>query len=102
MIAAQGSFQTAFDECSNSYAQMDGQINGLHASWHGDAASIYQSAMVDWLDDFSKVNAALDRMLEQLSKNTGVYTDVHADTSDKAAQVAQTMANGGGLPNFPI
>ena len=35
MTAAQGSFQTALDETTGSYAQMDGQIEGLRASWSG-------------------------------------------------------------------
>jgi len=102
MIAAQRSFQTAVDESSNSYAQMDGQIDGLQGSWHGDAATIYHSAMTDWLNDFATVNDALDRMLQQLSQNTGVYANVHSDTNEKAQKVAQSMAAGGGLPNFPI
>ncbi|SEO99414.1 WXG100 family type VII secretion target [Actinacidiphila rubida] len=102
MTAAQGTFQTALDETSNSYAQMDGQIMGLQSSWQGDAANIYHNAMQEWLSDFSKVNAALQRMLEQLSANTGVYANVHSDTQDQANRLAQSMGSGGGLPNFPI
>lgn len=100
MVAAQSSFQTALDETSSSYAQMDGQIVGLQASWNGDAASIYHNAMQEWLSDFSRVNSALQRMLEQLSANTQVYDNVHTDTQDRANQVAQSV--GSGLPNFPI
>ncbi|MGW7673281.1 WXG100 family type VII secretion target [Streptomyces sp. NPDC054775] len=101
MVAAQGSFQTALDETSRSYAQMDGQIMGLHGSWSGDAASIFSNAMQEWLNDFNQVNGALQRMLEQLSANTNVYGNVHTDTQDKANQVAQAMAQSG-LPNFAV
>jgi len=102
MVAAQSTFQTALDQTSSSYSQMDGQIVGLQASWQGDAASIYHQAMQEWLNDFSRVNAALQRMLETLSSNTHVYANVHSDTQSTASRVASAMASGGGLPNFPI
>lgn len=102
MVSAQGTFQSALDMTTSSYAQMDGQIVGLQASWHGDAASIYHQAMQEWLNDFNKVNSALQRMLETLSSNTNVYANVHSDTESTASRVASAMASGGGLPNFPI
>lgn len=102
MVGAQSAFQTALDETTSSYAQMDGQIVGLSGSWQGNAASIYHQAMQDWLTDFSRVNAALQRMLSSLSSNTQVYANVHSDTQHKASQVAQTIGSGGGLAGFPI
>ncbi|MDT0464429.1 MULTISPECIES: WXG100 family type VII secretion target [Streptomyces] len=102
MTAAQGSFQTALDETTSSYAQMDGQIEGLRASWSGDAANIYHNAMQEWLNDFDKVNQALRTMLEKLAQNTNVYANTHENTQQQAQQVAQQMGSGNiGLPGFP-
>ncbi|MEV7393537.1 MULTISPECIES: WXG100 family type VII secretion target [unclassified Streptomyces] len=102
MTAAQGSFQTALDETTGSYAQMDGQIEGLRASWSGDAANVYHNAMQEWLNDFDKVNQALRTMLEKLAQNTNVYANTHENTHQQAQQVAQQMASGNiGLPGFP-
>ncbi|MEV5955445.1 WXG100 family type VII secretion target [Streptomyces sp. NPDC059629] len=102
MTAAQGSFQTALDETTGSYAQMDGQIEGLRASWSGEAANVYHNAMQEWLNDFDKVNQALRTMLEKLAQNTNVYANTHENTQQQAQQVAQQMASGNiGLPGFP-
>lgn len=101
MTAAQGTFQTALDDSTSSYAQMDGQIDGLRASWTGDAANVYTQAMQQWLEDFNTVNNALRTMLEKLSANTNVYANTHEDTAQVAQQVAQNIASGvTGLPGF--
>lgn len=103
MTAAQGTFQTALDEASGSYAQMEGQIDGLRGSWSGEAAQIYHQAMQDWLSDFQKVNQALTTMLEKLAANTNVYANTHENTQQIAGQVASAMASGvTGLPGFPV
>ncbi|MEW2520813.1 WXG100 family type VII secretion target [Actinacidiphila alni] len=101
MTAAQGTFQTALDHGATSYAQMAGQIEGLSASWTGDASSIYSGAMQAWLDDFNKVNQALRTMLEKLQQNTHVYANTHEETQQTAHQVAQNIASGvTALPGF--
>ncbi|WP_371502788.1 WXG100 family type VII secretion target [Kitasatospora sp. NBC_00374] len=103
MTAAQGSFQTALDEASNSYANVEGQVEALQASWRGQAASIYNQAMHDWLTDFQKLNGALATMLETLSANTHVYANTHEDTTQVAHQVAQQISAGNpGLAGFPL
>jgi len=103
MTAAQSTFQTALDDATSSYSQMDGQIEGLQASWSGDAANVYTQAMQQWLEDFNTVNQALRTMLEKLSSNTNVYANTHENTQQVANQVAQTVGSGnfGGLPGFP-
>ncbi len=103
MTAAQGSFQSALDEATSSYAQMDGQIEGLQANWTGDAARVYTQAMGQWLEDFNTVNQALRTMLEKLSANTNVYANTHENTQQTANQVAQAIGSGnlGGLAGFP-
>ncbi|MFJ6836858.1 WXG100 family type VII secretion target [Streptomyces sp. NPDC091209] len=101
MTAAQGSFQHALDESTNAYVQMDGQIEGLRASWSGEAAQIYSQAMQEWLADFQKVNQALTQMLENLASNTKVYANTHENTQQLANQLAQSMGSGAtGLPGF--
>ncbi|MFC1408811.1 WXG100 family type VII secretion target [Streptacidiphilus sp. N1-12] len=101
MTAAQGTFQNALDETTSSYSQMDGQIEGLQASWSGDAANVYTQAMQQWLEDFNTVNGALRTMLEKLSSNTNVYANTHEDTQQVAQQVAQNISSGAvGLPGF--
>ncbi|MFD8542566.1 WXG100 family type VII secretion target [Streptomyces sp. NPDC059649] len=102
MTAAQHTFQTTLDEATSSYAQMDGQIEGLRASWSGQASTIYQGAMQAWLSDFTQVNQALRTMLEKLGQNTNIYADTHENTQQQANQVAQAMGSGAvGLPGFP-
>ncbi|GAA3760153.1 WXG100 family type VII secretion target [Streptomyces tremellae] len=102
MKRAQGTFQTAVDESSSSYSNMEGQIEALGPAWTGQAATIFHGAMGKWLEDFRTVNQQLQRMLETLSQNTGVYANVHSDTEDKAQQVQQLISSGnlGGLPGF--
>lgn len=100
MIAARGTFQTALESSQSSYSQMDGQIMGLQGSWQGDASNVYHQAMQEWLNDFTKVNSALQQMLEQLVSNTTVYDGVHTNTNDTASRVASAM--GSGLPNFRV
>ncbi|MDX2705659.1 WXG100 family type VII secretion target [Actinacidiphila glaucinigra] len=101
MSSAQSSFQAALDDTSGAYAQMQGQIEGLQASWGGEAANIYHGAMQQWLNDFSRVNQALGLMLEKLSQNTNVYANTHDATQDQARQAAQQISGGTvGLPGF--
>ncbi|MCH0567243.1 WXG100 family type VII secretion target [Streptomyces sp. MUM 2J] len=101
MTTAQGTFQTALDEAMGAYAQMDGQIEGLRASWSGEAANIYHTAMQEWLTDFDRVNQALRTMLEKLAQNTRIYADTHENTQMEAQQIAQQMGSGVvGLPGF--
>jgi WXG100 family type VII secretion target len=102
MTAAQNTFQTALDDASNSYAQIEGQIEALQGSWTGEAATIYGQAMQQWLQDFRTVNQALATMLEKLAQNTNVYANTHQNTEQVASQVAQTIGSGAtGLPGFP-
>ncbi|MBY8888873.1 WXG100 family type VII secretion target [Streptomyces sp. PTM05] len=102
MTAAQQTFQSALDEATSSYAQMDGQVEGLQSNWTGEAATIYHNAMQEWLADFDKVNQALRTMLEKLAQNTNVYANTHENTQQQAQQVAQQMGSGSvGLPGFP-
>jgi WXG100 family type VII secretion target len=95
---------TDFEEClagtTASYNMMHTQIEAAAASWSGDAASTYQVAMQSWLEDFSKVNAALNRMLETLATNRGVYAQTHAATQDDAARLRSQMSGGISLPGF--
>ncbi|SEL31047.1 WXG100 family type VII secretion target [Streptacidiphilus jiangxiensis] len=102
MTTAQGTFQTALDDTTRSYAQVEGQIEALQASWTGEAATIFNQAMTQWLEDFRSVNNALSTMLEKLAQNTNVYANTHADTEQVAQQVAQTIGSGnyGGLPGL--
>ncbi|MFF2141676.1 WXG100 family type VII secretion target [Kitasatospora sp. NPDC058190] len=102
MTAAQGTFQHAVDEATTSYANVEGQVEALAASWTGQAASIYTQAMQQWLADFQKLNQALTTMLETLAANTHVYANTHQDTEQVAHQVAQQVASGGGLVGFPL
>lgn len=101
MQAAQGSFQTAVDETTRTYTQMEGQISSLAASWTGDAASTYLGAMQEWLSEFQQVRAALGRMLETLGGNSNVYVTVHGNTQAQAAAVGKQIATPA-LPSFPI
>ncbi|MFD8820503.1 WXG100 family type VII secretion target [Streptomyces sp. NPDC059627] len=100
MITARGAFQDALGHTTSAYSQMDGQISSLVGSWSGDASNVFQQAMQEWLADFSKVNAALQKMLDQLVANTSVYDGVHGTTLDSATGVRSAMGNG--LPNFQI
>lgn len=103
MTAAQGAFQHALDESSSAYAQMEGQIEGLHGSWSGEAAQIYSQAMQEWLADFRQVNQALASMLENLAANTKVYANTHENTEQLASQLAQNIGSGvTGLAGFPV
>ena len=103
MKAAQGTFQTALDETSQTYSQMTGQIEGLLSAWTGQAATIYNGAMQKWLEDFNVVNVNLRLMLEKLQSNTGVYANTHEDTQQQANQVQQLISGGNfsGLQGFP-
>ncbi|MFI9274615.1 WXG100 family type VII secretion target [Kitasatospora sp. NPDC052896] len=103
MTAAQHTFQNALDHASTSYAQVEGQIEALSASWTGQAANIYQQAMQEWLADFRTVNQALTTMLEKLGSHTNIYANTHQDTEQVASQVAQQISAGGtGLAGFPV
>jgi WXG100 family type VII secretion target len=102
MQQAQSAFQDALDHASSAFSQMDGQIEGLQASWTGQAAQIFQNAMQQWLEDLSRVNSSLSTMLETLHNNTGVYANTHADTQQQANSVRQQISSGSmGLPGFP-
>ncbi|MEU9133299.1 WXG100 family type VII secretion target [Kitasatospora sp. NPDC048540] len=102
MTAAQGTFQNAVDSATSSYAQIEGQVEALHGSWQGEAATIYGQAMQEWLADFRSLNQALTKMLETLSANTHVYANTHQDTSQVAHQVAAQVSAGSGLVGFPL
>ncbi|MER8184560.1 WXG100 family type VII secretion target [Kitasatospora sp. NPDC094015] len=102
MTAAQGTFQHAVDSATNAYANVEGQVEALAASWTGEAATIYHQAMQQWLADFRNLNQALTTMLETLAANTHVYADTHQNTSDVAHQVSQQISAGSGLVGFPL
>lgn len=102
MKKAQTAFQDALDHTSRTYANVDGQVEALRASWTGQAATIYGSAMDKWLEDFNVVNNSLRTMLEKLAANTGVNANTHSDTEQQAQQVQQMVSSGNyaGLPGF--
>jgi WXG100 family type VII secretion target len=104
MKHAQGSLQNALDHTSSYYAAMDGQIEGLKASWTGQAASVYQSAMQEFLVDVRVVHEQLAGILDKLHQNTGVYANTHEQTQQEASQLAQLISSGNpgssGLPGF--
>ncbi|MFJ5521228.1 WXG100 family type VII secretion target [Streptomyces griseoluteus] len=101
MTTAQQHFQEAVTKHKSLYQNMSSQIADLKASWGGEAANSYQGAMDTWLQEFSKVNAALEEMLNRLAENTHVNVKTAQVTLDAAQQTLQNMQSANvGLPNF--
>jgi len=90
MIAAQGHFQNALDQCNTAYSNMSEQQSTLMSNWTGEAASSFGQALTQYLDDLQTVQKQLSTITEALSSNTGVYSN----TSEGSAQLANAFATG--------
>ncbi len=90
MVAAQGHFQTALDQCNTAYSSMSEQQSTLAGNWTGEAASAFGQALTNYLDDLQTVRTQLSTITEALSANTGVYSN----TNEGSTQLAQSFATG--------
>ncbi|MFD7917711.1 WXG100 family type VII secretion target [Streptomyces sp. NPDC059740] len=98
MRAAQPHFETALNETSQVYTNMSDQASTLEASWTGDAAKSFTQALNQWLENCNIVKQQLQIVTDKLAANTGSYQNVHANTSDAAAELNSAIA--AGLPGF--
>ncbi|MEU9348159.1 WXG100 family type VII secretion target [Streptomyces sp. NPDC048278] len=98
MRAAQPHFETALTETSRVYSSMHDQAMALESSWKGDAAEQFIQALNDWLENCNTVRQQLQIVTDKLAQHTGVYQQVHSDTTDQSRSLTQVVS--AGLPGF--
>ncbi|MFF8901570.1 WXG100 family type VII secretion target [Streptomyces lydicus] len=91
MNAALGAFREADSTARAQLSAMQEQVSVLTSNWTGDAAARFGGAMHTWLEDFQTVVTALDRMVNTLEQNTGVYRSTHDSTEQAASNLASRM-----------
>ncbi|BDM74427.1 hypothetical protein HEK616_79140 (plasmid) [Streptomyces nigrescens] len=91
MHAALGAFREADSTARAQLSAMTEQVSVLTRNWTGDAAAQFGGAMHTWLEDFQTVVSALNRMVNTLEQNTGVYRSTHDSTHQAASSVASRM-----------
>ncbi len=98
MRAAQPHFETALSETSRVYNSMHEQAITLESTWTGDAAQRFVQALNQWLENCNTVKQQLQVVTDKLAQHTGMYEQVHSDTTDQSNNLAQVVA--AGLPGF--
>ncbi|MGW4995621.1 WXG100 family type VII secretion target, partial [Streptomyces mirabilis] len=88
MRQAQGAYQQAVDDGNRQLQSMTDQINTLKASWSGEASTMYQAAVDEWLSDFHQVQGYLQKILTSLQETTQVYTGAHHNTTQTAGELS--------------
>ncbi|MER7914140.1 WXG100 family type VII secretion target [Streptomyces sp. NPDC096068] len=101
MIRASNTFEGARDTAIRSYSRMHEQIGVLAASWSGDAAKVYGSAMENWLANFRSVITALENMQSSLDQNASSYAQTHSITQEEADALAAELAETPALQGLP-
>ncbi|MEU9123885.1 WXG100 family type VII secretion target [Streptomyces sp. NPDC048506] len=89
MRGALAAFREADSQARSQLSAMREQRSALASHWDGLAATSYGHALDAWLADFERVVSALDRMMNTLEQNTGVYNTTH-----EATQQAVTALKG--------
>lgn len=96
MKLAQPNFQNAVDQINTAYTAMESQQEELAASWTGETSTAFGQALAQWLSDFGVVRTQLQRILELLSTNTGIYANVNEEATNEAMKTGKFQ----GLPGF--
>ncbi|MEU8718386.1 WXG100 family type VII secretion target [Streptomyces sp. NPDC048663] len=98
MRAALPHFEQALTETASAFSNMQTQASTLESSWHGDARTVFISALNNWLENCDTVKKQLQIVTDKLESLTGAYGTVHANTTDSASTLQQAIA--AGLPGF--
>jgi WXG100 family type VII secretion target len=99
MQRAESAFATAISNANTQADRVDNVSNNLNSQWKGQAASLYNGALGEWMTHFMACRKALTEMHQKLQQTTNQYTTTNTETIDGANQAKSAMA---GLPNFPI
>ncbi|GAA1780410.1 MULTISPECIES: WXG100 family type VII secretion target [Streptomonospora] len=55
----------AHTTCNNVYSRVDSARDSLRPSWKGDASTVYQEALVQWLEELRLIVNDMGRKMEQ-------------------------------------
>ncbi|MEU2743383.1 WXG100 family type VII secretion target [Streptomyces sp. NPDC007095] len=91
-------FVDALGDTKRAFGSMSDQEAALAASWRGDAAAGFRSALNLWLENCRKVQDQLAIVTEKLEASTGNYVNIHTDTVDQATEIRNAVS--AGLPGF--
>ncbi|MER6311659.1 WXG100 family type VII secretion target [Streptomyces sp. NPDC001739] len=91
MRAALAAFREADSQARTQLSAMREQQSVLMSHWDGPAATSYGGALNAWLEDFQRVVSALDKMLNTLEQNTGVYSTTHEETQQAVVALKGKM-----------
>ncbi|MGW1506747.1 WXG100 family type VII secretion target [Streptomyces mirabilis] len=91
-------FADALGDTNQAYGSMSDQEAALSATWRGDAAAGFRSALHQWLENCRKVQQQLQIVTEKLEASTGNYVNIHTDTLDQGTEIRNAVS--AGLPGF--
>lgn len=92
------------DTHGNIYSQVTGlqsEIDGLMASWTGQAASQFSNAMQNFYDDCNTVLTSLQDLAQAVASSAQNYESAHQMTTDDAGSLMNRISGTAvGLPGF--
>jgi len=73
MTAAVSSMQDVNSQLQNNISQLQSEVEGVVGAWGGDAASAFQTLMVKFHEDATKLNNDLMQISEAVEGNRKAY-----------------------------
>ncbi len=67
---ALSAMQDAYEKCQRSYTAVDSTRDELRASWQGDASTVYQEALIKWLEELRLLVNDMGQKQEQWGGTT--------------------------------
>ena len=83
-----GEFGTAMAQISTLYSQMMDKVNGMSASWQGEASTAFINKFGQLSDDIMKMKSMIQEHVTDLNEMAAKYREAENANQDVAASLA--------------
>jgi WXG100 family type VII secretion target len=87
-------FEEAISAARSIDSEIETQAGALAQAWTGEAAKMYQSAVLTWREGYQKVVGQLNTMVEALQGTVETVGKNEAQTSDSIQQMMSKLQAG--------
>jgi WXG100 family type VII secretion target len=101
MLGAVAEFDDKHDNILSQVTGVQSEFDGLRATWGGEAASAFQSAMHAFYTDCDTILENLQQLSVSVTNSAILYQRTHHQSTDTAMQLLQQIqSQPAGLPGF--
>ena len=101
MLAAVAEFEGKHDNIRGQVTSLQGEFDGLRATWGGDAATGFQNAMHGFYEQCNTILVTLQQIARDVDTSAINYEKTHHMSTDAALALQKRIASTpAGLPGF--